>query len=128
MRAPAHRLSIEGWRALERGDTAAATQALDRALTLAPGDQVTRYRKARLLLAQRSDGAAIEALEAVIASPDTPPHIYAAACLDAAQAHERQGGVARAIELYQLTVAAFGVDPGAKSAAQRALARLTKPA
>jgi hypothetical protein len=41
--------------------------------------------------------------------------------------HERQGSTARAIELYELTVAAFGVDPRAKSTAQRALARLTKP-
>ena len=128
MKASAYRLSIDGWRALERGDTAAAAQALDRSLALAPGDQVTRYRKARLLLTQRSDGAAIETLEAVIASPGTPPHVYAAACLDAAQAHERQGGVARAIELYQLTVAAFGVDPRAKNTAERALARLVKPA
>ena len=128
MKAPAYRLSIEGWRALERGDTAAATQALDRSLALAADDQVTRYRKARLLLALRSERAAIEALEAVIASPRTPPHIYAAACLDAAQAHERQGTIARAVELYELTVAAFGVDPRARSTAERALARLAKPA
>ena len=128
MKVPAYRLSIEGWRALERGDTAAATQALDRSLALAADDQVTRYRKARLLLALRSERAAIDALEAVIASPRTPPHIYAAACLDAAQAHERQGTIARAVELYELTVAAFGVDPRARSTAQRALARLVKPA
>jgi tetratricopeptide (TPR) repeat protein len=128
MKAPAYRLSIEGWRALERGDTAAAAQALDRSLALAPGDQTTRYRKARLLLAQRSERAALDALEGVIASPATPPHVYAAACLDAAQAHERQGATARAIELYELTVAAFGVDPRARNAAQRALARLAKPA
>jgi tetratricopeptide (TPR) repeat protein len=128
MKTPAYRLSIEGWRALERGDLGAAATALDRAVALAPGDQITRYRKARLLLAQRSERAAIDALEAVIASPATPPHVYAAACLDAAQAHERQGGIARAIELYELTVAAFGVDPRAKSSAQRALARLEKPA
>jgi tetratricopeptide (TPR) repeat protein len=89
---------------------------------------MTRYRKARLLLALRSERAAIDALEAVIASPATPPHVYAAACLDAAQANERQGDIARAIELYELTVAAFGVDPRAKSRAQRALARLAKPA
>ncbi|HET9268180.1 MAG TPA: hypothetical protein VFO31_08445, partial [Vicinamibacterales bacterium] len=111
----------------ERGDAAAAATALDRSLMLAPTDQVTRYRKARLLLAQRDERAAIDALEAVVASPATPPHVYAAACLDAAQALERQGGVARAIELYELTVAAFGVDPRAKSTAQRALARLAKP-
>jgi len=127
MKSPGYRLSIEGWRALERGDTAAAAQSLDRALALAPADQVTRYRRARLLLAQRNDTAAIDVLESVIASPGTPPHVYAAACLDAAQAYERQGGTMRAIELYELTVAAFGVDPRAKSTAQRALARLARP-
>jgi tetratricopeptide (TPR) repeat protein len=128
MKVPAYRLSIEGWRALERGDTTAAAQALDRSLTLAADDQLTRYRQARLLLTLRSERAAIEALETVIASPRTPPHVYAAACLDAAQAYERQGTPARAIELYELTIAAFGVDPRAKSSAQRALARLAKPA
>jgi tetratricopeptide (TPR) repeat protein len=128
MKAPAYRLSLEGWRALERGDVAAAALAIDRALALAPADQVTRYRKARLLLAQRNDRAAIDMLEAVIASPATPPHVYAAACLDAAQAVERLGDTARAIELYQLTVDAFGVDPRVKNAAQRALARLARAA
>jgi tetratricopeptide (TPR) repeat protein len=128
LKVPAYRLSLEGWRALERGDTAAAASAIDRSLALAPGDQTTRYRKARLLLAQRNERAAIDVLESVVASPASPPHVYAAACLDAAQAHERQGAVARAIELYELTVAAFGVDPRAKNAAQRALARLARPA
>jgi tetratricopeptide (TPR) repeat protein len=128
MKTPAYRLSIEGWRALERGDIPAAAQAIDRSLALAPNDQVTRYRKARVLLAQRSETSAIEALEGVIASPATPPHVYAAACLDAAQAYERHGGTARAVELYELTVAAFGVDPRAKNTARRALARLAKPA
>jgi tetratricopeptide (TPR) repeat protein len=127
MKSPGYRLSIEGWRALERGDVAAAAPALERAFTLAPDDQVTRYRRARLMLAQRNEAPAIEALEAVIAAPATPPHIYAAACLDAAQAQERQGNAARAIELYELTAAAFGVDPRAKSIAQRALVRLAKP-
>ena len=126
MKAPAYRLSIEGWRAFERGDLAAAAQAIDRSLALAPNDQVTRYRKARLLVAQRNEALALEALEAVIASPGTPPHVYAAACLDAAQLYERQSNIARAIELYELTVAAFGVDPRAKNTAQRALARLAK--
>jgi len=126
--AQAYRLSLEGWRALERGDLAEAGRAINRSLALRSADQLTRYRRARLLLAQRHERAAIEALEAVIAATDTPSHVYAAACFDAAQALERQGSTPRAIELYELTVAAFGVDPGAKSAAQRALARLTKPA
>ena len=127
MKSSPYRLSIEGWRAFERGDVTLAAQLLDRSLALAPGDQLTRYRRARLMLAQRNDGPAIETLESVIASPATPPHIYAAACFDAAQAYERQANVSRAIELYELTVVAFGVDPRARNSAQRALARLAKP-
>lgn len=124
--AQAYRLSLEGWRALERGALAVAAESLDRALALRPADQLTRYRRARLLLAQRNDRAAVDVLEGVIAALDTPSHVYAAACFDAAQAHERLGAPARAIELYELTVAAFGVDPRAKNSAQRALARLAK--
>jgi len=125
MRDPCAVTGEQNW--LERGDQTAAGLALGRALALRPGDQLTRYRRARLLLAQRDERAALDALEAVIAATDTPSHVCAAACLDAAQVHERQGSTARAIELYELTVAAFGVDPRAKSTAQRALARLTKP-
>ena len=92
-----------------------------------PSDPATRYRQGALLLAaRRSERKAAEALEAVIARPGTPPHVYATACYHAAQAHEQQGIITRAIELYRLVVGAFGVDPALKSDAQRALARLAR--
>ena len=53
--ALAYRLSIEGWRALERGDLTTAARALARSLALRPDDQVTRYRQARLLAAHNDD-------------------------------------------------------------------------
>jgi hypothetical protein len=48
----AHRLSLEGWRALEHGAPAAAAAPLDRSIALKPGDPVTRYRLGRLYLAR----------------------------------------------------------------------------
>ena len=123
--ALAYRLSIEGWRALERGSLDEAARALSQSLTLRPGDQVTRYRHARLLEATRNDAAALEALEQVVsAAASTPPPFLAAACLDAARLHERHSGQARAIELYRLARATEGAHARTVDAASRALTRL----
>ena len=125
----AYRLSLEGWRALERGALPDAGRALSRSLALRPQDQVTRYRQARLREAEKNDAAALELLEHVIgAGTATPPRFYAAACLDAARLYERQQAQPRAIELYQRARAADGADERTKEAAARALARLSPPA
>ena len=125
MSDPAYRLSIEGWRALERGDLASAARALTQSLALKPGDPVTRYRHAQLLLAQKNDAEALAELEALInARSTTPPTIYASACVDAARLYERQRASARAIELYRIARGVFGADQRTKDAADRALARL----
>jgi tetratricopeptide (TPR) repeat protein len=123
--AQAYRASLEGWRALERGALPEASRALDRALALRPNDPATRYRHARLQLAERHTGDGIGTLEAVISDPATPPHVFASACYHAARALEQQGSLPRAIELYRLVVGAFGVDPVLKTEAQRALQRLS---
>ena len=47
--AEAYRLSIEGWRALQRGELPRADEALGRSAMLAPADPATIYRVARLL-------------------------------------------------------------------------------
>jgi tetratricopeptide (TPR) repeat protein len=122
--AQAFRASLEGWRALERGALAEASRSLARALVLSPGDPVSRYRHARLLLAERHAAEGIAALEAVISEPATPPHVFADACFHAARALERQGTTTRAIELYRLALGAFGADPAIRAQAQRALMRL----
>ena len=125
MSDPAYRLSIEGWRALERGDLAGAAQALTQSLTLKPDDPVTRYRRAQLLLAQKNDAEALGELEALIkARTTTPPTIYASACVDAARLYERQRATARAIDLYRTARGVFGADQRTIDAADRALARL----
>jgi tetratricopeptide (TPR) repeat protein len=124
----AYRLSIEGWRALERDDLAAAAEAIGQSVALAPRDPVTRYRQARLLQAQKKEAAALKVLEAIIASRSvTPPTIYAFACVDAARLVEQRGDRARAIELYRIAVDVFGADRRTKDAADRALTRLQSP-
>jgi predicted Zn-dependent protease len=127
--ATAYRLSIEGWRALERGDLPSAARAIDDSLSLQPGDAVTRYRQARLLQTQKRDAAALQVLETIVgARSTTPPTIYALACMDAARLHEQQGVKTRAIDLYRTAQGVFGADQRTKHAAERALARLAPPA
>lgn len=125
--AAAYRLSIEGARAIERGDLTTAARALARSLALRPDDQVTRYRQARLLEARNEDVAAIELYESVMSAGElTPPTFFASASLQAAQLYEQQRDRTRAIELYERAQDAFGVDATTKAAATRALARLSK--
>jgi tetratricopeptide (TPR) repeat protein len=123
--AAAYRLSIEGWRALEKGDVTAAARALDQSIALRPRDPVTRYRQARLLQARKAEAAALKVLEAIVASREaTPPTIYAFACVDAARLIEQRGDRTRAIELYRTARSVFGADQRTKETAHRALARL----
>ena len=120
----AYRLSIEGWRALERGDLAAADRAIEQALVLQPRDPVSRYRQARLLQARRDEAGALRVLEAIASARGaTPPTIYALACVDAARLLEQRDRT-RAIELYRAARSVFGADQRTKDAAQRALTRL----
>ncbi len=121
----AYRLSLEGWRALERGALAEAARALGRALALRPADPATRYRQARLQLAERHIA---EGVERARGGDQRPGH--AAARLRRrllSRGAARSSGraqCARAIELYRLVVGAFGVDPVLKAdGAARARAR-----
>jgi tetratricopeptide (TPR) repeat protein len=126
--ALAYRLSIEGWRALQRRALADAARALTRSLDLRPNDQVTRYRQARLLLAEKKDDEALMIYEAIVREhAATPPVFYANACVDAARLYEQRHEPARAIDLYTLARTTFGADQRTKDEAQRALARLTAP-
>ena len=123
--ATAYRLSIEGWRALEKGDLDEAQAAIEESLALRPRDPVTRYRQARLLQAQKDDEGALKVLEAIVGARDvTPATIYAFACVDAARLLEQRGFRARAIDLYRTARDVFGADQRTKDAASRALTRL----
>jgi tetratricopeptide (TPR) repeat protein len=126
MADPGYRLSIEGWRAFERGDLTAAAAALARSISLRGGDPVTRYRQARLLVAQGNPAAALPILEGIIRDrARTPPTVYADACVDAARIHARDGDTVRAATLYADAATVHGADQRTKAIAQREAARLT---
>jgi hypothetical protein len=122
----AYRLSLEGWRALERGAHADAARLLAESTALRPNDAVTRYRQARLLLAQGLvEEALIEFAEIHRRRDSTPESIYLLACVDAARAQEQKGATQLAIDLYRSALTVFGGDQRLKDTARRALSRLT---
>jgi tetratricopeptide (TPR) repeat protein len=124
-RAESYRLSLEGWRALERGAGDEAARALEQALTLTPDDTVARYRYARVLEARGDTVRAQEELERVIAArPVAPAIVLASAFTDCARLLERRGETARALALYRYAIAVAGGDPRAHSDAVRAVKRL----
>ena len=125
--AEAYRLSLEGWRALERRDLVQAEASLGRAVQLAPLDVVARYRYARVLEARKDGARARDALEQVIAAPLVPPIVLASALVDYAQMIERAGDRARALALYRDAARIVGAEPRARDLATRAIKRLAPP-
>lgn len=123
--AEAYRLSIEGWRALQRNDVAHAEQALTRAQALAPADPVTRYRVGKLLVARRHREAALEAFEQVVATRPVPaPTVLAAAYLEAGRLCEQAGDRVRALDRYLRAAGVAGAEEQTHRAATQALTRL----
>lgn len=121
----AFRRSLDGWRALERGDLAGARRALEEAIALAPDDMVARYRYARVLLADRRVDDALAAFAEVHRRRDqTPDEFYLRACVEAAGIHQRLGAVRIATDLYRTALTVSGGDRRLKDRARRALAAL----
>lgn len=121
----AYRLSLEGWRAIERGALDPADAALRRSLELNPQDPVARFRRAMLLDARRQPAAALAELDQVIrARAAAPPTIVASAYLEAGRLLERAGDRRRAIEMYRSAMSVFGADGRTRDAASQALGRL----
>jgi tetratricopeptide (TPR) repeat protein len=125
-RGEAYRLSLEGWRAFERGEHTRARSSLARAVTLAPDDRVIRYRYGHVLL--REDAAAARVhLERAVAGPvDDAPTFVARASVDLARLHETRGEIADAIRWYERATSTFGAERETMAAAERALARLRR--
>ena len=99
-RAEAYRVSLEGLRALERGDNADADALLARSLRLNPLDPVAEYRYGRAREARKDEAGALDAFEATIrAGRACPAPIAAAAFLDAARLKERLAHRDQAIAL-----------------------------
>jgi tetratricopeptide (TPR) repeat protein len=124
-RAQAYRLSLEGWRKLEKAELAGAESLLARSLVLDPKDGVARYRYGRVLEAKNDHPAALLSFEATISNPrDCPPPIVAAAYLEAARLHERLTRKAQAIDYYRAASTLFGAGADTRAAANHALLRL----
>jgi hypothetical protein len=126
-RAEAYRLSLEGWRRVERNDGNGAAAALTRSLTLHPGDPVARYRYGRALQVLRDDVKALAEFELAIRDARTcPAPVLGAAYLDAAHLHERGGRRDQALSYYRIASTLFGAAAETRTAASRALTRLAK--
>ena len=125
-RAEAYRLSLDGFRRLERNDIAGAEAALSRSLALHGNDGVARYRYGRVLQAKKDDaGALAEFQRAIVFARDMPPPTVATAFLDAARLHERAGRREQAIAYYKIASTYFGGAAETHAAAARALSRLS---
>ncbi len=128
VRASAYRLSLEGWRRLERNDAAGAETLLARAVSLYDRDPVAHYRYGRVLQARKDEDAALTQYEVAIrGAHECPAPIAAAAYLEAARLYERAGRRDRAIAAYRTASTWFGAAADTRAAATRALARLHAP-
>ncbi len=123
--AAASRASLEGWRALERGDLRTAGPLISSAAAAQPDDPVYRYREARWLIARGEDAAAARVLDHVLTLPtDRAPTFSASAAFDAGTLAERHGEVSRALDYYARAAATIGADARTVADARRARARL----
>ena len=123
--ADAARLSLDGWRAFERGDAAGARAALDRAVQLRPNDGVHRYRRGRVFQATQAPSQARAEFErALQARPLPPAPFVAASYFELGAIAEAASDRARAIAMYDAAARAHGAPAETRSLAQRALARL----
>jgi tetratricopeptide (TPR) repeat protein len=125
--AEAYRLSLEGWRLVERGGLSDAANALTRSLELNPNDPITRFRFGRLLQSRGESARALDEFErAISARPVAPAVTLAAAYLEAGRVLEAGGNTSRAIEMYRSASEIKGAEPRTREAASSALARLRR--
>lgn len=122
----AYRLSMEGWRALQRNELGTAAAAFARSLQLRGDDPVTHYRAGRLAQARGDETEALRSYDrAIRLRVACPPTVLAAAYLDAGRLHERAGRRDRAASMYRGASGVFGASAETRSLAQRLLARLS---
>lgn len=123
--AEAYRLSLAGWRQLERNDVDGAGATLERSLALNGADPVARYRMGRVLQAAKNDVAALAQFEAAIHAAKTcPAPILGTAYIEAARLHERAGHRDQATSYYRIASTLFGAAAETHAAASRALTRI----
>lgn len=126
MTGEAYRLSLDGWRALQRNDLEHADALFTRSLQLRAGDPITHYRVGRLHVARGDDATALASFERAIALRATcPATVLASAFLEAGRAHERAGRRGRAAQMYRSASGVVGASATTRTTARRALARVT---
>ncbi|MGE0593675.1 MAG: tetratricopeptide repeat protein [Vicinamibacterales bacterium] len=121
----AHRLALEGWRALERGQLDDAERRIRESLGIAPDEPVARYRYAQLLLRTQRLDAAFDVLEPLVGRVDLSPVFQARASLDVGRLWESRGDVEHALERYDIAAKKDGADPMTRAAARNEHTRLT---
>jgi tetratricopeptide (TPR) repeat protein len=126
MSGEAYRLSLEGWRAVQRHDLEHADALFTRALQLRPNDPVTHYRVGHVRALRNEETAALAAFERAIAQRGScPPTVLASALLEAGRLHEHAGRRERAADMYRRASTVFGASADTRTSARRALARVT---
>jgi len=120
----AYRLSLEGWRAFERGDPSTGATQLSRARELAPADAMIRVRLAKSTAHTQTDRALAE-FDAIIATrPQVTPAALTAAYVWSGELLESRGARAQAIDRYRAATRVFAGDSRLTDVARNALARL----
>ena len=122
--AEAYRISLEGWRAFERGDGATARRLLTGARTRAPGDAMIRARWARATAPVDPDAALAELESLIAARPQVNGVALSAAFLWSADLLRRKGETAAARDRYEAAASVFAGDSRLGAAARRAMASL----
>lgn len=125
--ALAYRVSLDGWRAFERGALDEAAGLLTRALSIDASNAVIRFRRARVLDAQGRHAEALDAFERLIADwKDVPPLFLARASLESGRLFEAEGDRAHALERYRAIGAIEDADEQTRQDAVLAIDRLTR--
>src|SRR5262249_41509385 len=102
-KAEAYRLSLEGWRHLERDDLPGAAAALERSIEINAQDPVAHYRYGRLLQRSHDDAGALAQFDLTIRNAELcPAPILGTAYLETARLHERAGRANDAIAGYRV--------------------------
>jgi tetratricopeptide (TPR) repeat protein len=122
----AYRLSLEGLRALERGDVQDALRRLTQSVRLNPVDPVARFRYAQALDASGDRAAAETHLAALSAATNVPAVAHSAVLVAYAAMRERAGDHERALDLYRRARDTTGGAPRAHDEARAAITRLAR--
>ena len=120
----AYRLSLDGWRAFEKGALPRAATSLARAVDRDPADPIAQYRYARILDASGDVARARQQLDRLIAARTAPAFVLASALVSYGALLERAGERSRAIESYRRAAEVVGSEPTARDQARAALKRL----